>query len=316
MAAQFSSGGAERMVCVICFIPYHYFSVVALGFSSREKMIFGFAIIFLLFLSGNALSCLQCDGVSHPRHCRYVADCFDNEKCLNATSRGSNTGSCHECCDSNLCNAAGCGEIGYPPLRGPVGYHCPVQVDVNSCGTVEFCEQGETCTSTGVSSASIVGRDLKDARDQPSIYVRTIKDVVCGGCCDGDLCNKGCNGTHTIAPSPCDAQPCEHGTCFNQNNGYVCVCDSGYEGKNCNMFFPTDCYDILNMNLGNTSGVYGIHLWRTHQYLEVFCEMDIDGGGWTVFQHRFDGSENFNQSFDSYTKGFGNASGEYWLGKY
>ncbi|XP_055925640.1 techylectin-5A-like [Argiope bruennichi] len=81
---------------------------------------------------------------------------------------------------------------------------------------------------------------------------------------------------------------------------------------------PVDCSDVLKRG-GNESGVYTI--WPKHRILEgrpleVYCDMDADGGGWTVIQRRgnFATKMDFYRNWFDYKYGFGNISEEFWIG--
>ncbi|XP_072029102.1 angiopoietin-related protein 7-like [Amphiura filiformis] len=75
---------------------------------------------------------------------------------------------------------------------------------------------------------------------------------------------------------------------------------------------PRDCADLATR--GNyPSGSYTIKPSESLD-VDVYCDMDTDGGGWTVFQRRFEGSVSFYRGWDDYENGFGNVDGEHWAG--
>ncbi|KAL1785388.1 angiopoietin-4 [Sigmodon hispidus] len=74
-----------------------------------------------------------------------------------------------------------------------------------------------------------------------------------------------------------------------------------------------DCAEIKRSG-ANTSGVYTIRVANMTRPLKVFCDMETDGGGWTLIQRRQDGSMSFQRTWEEYKEGFGNVAREHWLG--
>ncbi|KAM4597946.1 microfibril-associated glycoprotein 4-like [Polymixia lowei] len=84
-----------------------------------------------------------------------------------------------------------------------------------------------------------------------------------------------------------------------------------HSAPRCDISLILACDEVYN-NVSTYSGVYTIYPSVTP--LQVYCDMDTDGGKWTVIQRRMDGTLNFYRPWEAYKAGFGNSSGEYWLG--
>jgi len=73
-----------------------------------------------------------------------------------------------------------------------------------------------------------------------------------------------------------------------------------------------DCKDIKSSRPNAVSGVYAVVVNSVR--VPVYCDMATNGGGWTVFQRRKDGTVEFKRTWAEYAAGFGNRNGEFWLG--
>ncbi|XP_050361215.1 angiopoietin-related protein 4-like [Nymphalis io] len=76
--------------------------------------------------------------------------------------------------------------------------------------------------------------------------------------------------------------------------------------------YPTDCQEIQAQGF-NVTGIYKIKPDDIEPFY-VLCDLSSAGGGWTVIQNRFDGSQDFYKNWIEYKHGFGNLAGEFWLG--
>ncbi|XP_056628570.1 angiopoietin-related protein 7 [Triplophysa dalaica] len=76
-----------------------------------------------------------------------------------------------------------------------------------------------------------------------------------------------------------------------------------------------DCASLYNKNY-KISGEYKLPKddFLGTPELSIFCDMENNGGGWTVIQRRKIGLTSFNRDWKQYKNGFGAIRGDFWLG--
>ncbi|XP_049549414.1 fibrinogen-like protein A [Anopheles darlingi] len=73
---------------------------------------------------------------------------------------------------------------------------------------------------------------------------------------------------------------------------------------------PSSCKDISS----KVSRTYLIRVKSASTPFKVYCEQKSFGGGWIVFQYRYDGSLDFYRGWNEFRDGFGDLNKEFWLG--
>lgn len=98
----------------------------------------------------------------------------------------------------------------------------------------------------------------------------------------------------------------------------LCVKNFNYIDSGCLHMKPMDCSDIY-LEGERRDGLY--YIWPKSRMscgpLRVYCDMESDGGGWTVIQRRGDyGSrqDHFYREWNAYKTGFGNKLEDFWIG--
>ncbi|XP_037950728.1 protein crumbs isoform X2 [Teleopsis dalmanni] len=162
------------------------------------------------------------------------------------------------CLNSGSCLEDNRGEYQCLCLPNHTGKHCETEINVHPLCQSNPCLNNGACVVPAGSSkiececpkgysGSRCETDIDDCISQPCLNNGRCIDKLNGFTCD-------CTGTGFKGPfcqlneNECELNPCVKGACFDYYGLYICKCDDGWGGENCEK--PISCQNQLCLNGG------------------------------------------------------------------